>query len=373
MAGDYIARVSEQGRGGAWHPRGPGLLLAVVTLSVVALVAHTVLAFTVWHSAAVAAPSPSAAGPATAQTPAAPGAAPLHLSHSCLVADNPPTTAKVPADDAFGADLSHFGTGAELQRLYAVKDAALVPIDGAGPVRDCDQQLWQVVVETTPARLLTELDEFMVFDADLHSSSDGAFVGEVEPRPTGSPQDPDAARDSDHWRLAIAPNGATDVEVAITVAHEIGHLLSLNGGQLDPAQSPSGDGCETFDTGDGCLSDDSLLLAYLDDTWSQDLVDEWYQAFQIDDDTKRLAALQSFHDKHADLFVSSYAATDPAEDFAESFAFWCAIGPGSPLLADVVEGDASNGHTKLAWMDDPANRVAPEQLPDCQRLRALTS
>ena len=57
--------------------------------------------------------------------------------------------------------------GAELQRLYAVDDRTIAPADGAGPVRECDKQLWSVVAATLPASVRPYLKELVVFDALL--------------------------------------------------------------------------------------------------------------------------------------------------------------------------------------------------------------
>ena len=73
-----------------------------------------------------------------------------------------------------------------------------------------------------------------------------------------------------------------------------------------------------------------------------------------------------------DQFVDSYAATHPVEDFAESFAMWCALGPSSPLLPDFIEGDPTDGAAKLAWFDDPAEPWGYRRAHGARQLRALT-
>ncbi len=308
-------------------------------------------------------PTGSPSSTATASPSPAPGAngAVLHLDHQCLVDDNPPpTTAHFPPGDPFGTDISDLGNGAELQRLYAVQKGSLVPADNGGPVRPCDQQLWQVVAATAPADVLAYVDELLVFDADLSGGADTS-VGEVVSLKQSTER-------SSHWRLSLAPNGATDVDVAITVAHEVGHLVSL-GAKETTGQS------EQACTGtfvDGCLRDDAALLSFLDDTWSKDEWDAWDTADATSDDAARQKALQTFYDQHAGSFVDEYAATHPAEDFAETFALWCAIGPQGALLPDVVQGAASNGAAKLAWFDRPGNRVAAASRSQCEQLRQLT-
>jgi hypothetical protein len=357
----------------------------VVALSVVALVVHGAIALVLLHGTVqppvsadrsvgrptptVTAPRPTATTkPTSPSTPSpstgTPGTAPaaagaLHLDHACLVADNPPTSAHIPPGDPFGSDLSSLGSGAELQRLYVVHSGTLEPADSAGPVRECDRQLWAIVVAATPAEVLRYVDELLVFDADLNG---GTAAGEVAAQPNSTEA-------SAHWRLSLALNASTDLDVTLNVAHEVGHLISLNRAEMTGQDESS---CPGIFMKEGCLKDAATLPTYLDDTWGDDLLDEWSTADDITDDQKRADALDDFYQKHHDRFVDSYAATDPAEDFAESFAMWCALGPSSPLLPDFIEGDPSDGATKLAWFDDPTHAVGMQARTRCEALQAFT-
>ncbi len=55
------------------------------------------------------------------------------------------------------------------------------------------------------------------------------------------------------------------------MAHEVGHLLWLNGSQLH-GKGPQQ--CDTVFAGEGCLTDASRLLADLDETSSDQELDE---------------------------------------------------------------------------------------------------
>jgi hypothetical protein len=356
-----------------------------VALSVVALVAHGAIALVLLHGTVrapisadrptgrptptatprtTAAPTPKPTSTATpSPTTGPPGTAPvggaLHLDHACLVADNPPTTAHIPSGDPFGSDLSHLGSGAELQRLYVVHNGTLEPADSAGPVRECDRQLWAVVVAATPVEVLRYVDELLVFDADPNG---GTADGEVAAQPNSTEA-------SAHWRLSLALNVFTDLDVAVNVAHEVGHLLSLNRAEMTGQDESS---CQGIFLDEGCLKDASTLPTFVDDTWGDDLLDEWSTADGITDDQQRADALDDFYQKHHDRFVDSYAATHPVEDVAESFALWCALGTSSPLLPDFVEGDPTDGAAKLAWFDDPAHAVGQQTRARCEALRAFT-
>ncbi len=130
--------------------------------------------------------------------------------------------------------------------------------------------------------------------------------------------------------------------------------------------------CQGIFMEEGCLRDEAALPTFVDDTWDDDLLDEWSTADDITDDQQRADALDAFYEKHHDRFVDSYAATHPVEDFAESFAMWCALGPSSPLLPDFIEGDPTDGAAKLAWFDDPAHAVGLQARARCEQLQAFT-
>jgi hypothetical protein len=91
-----------------------------------------------------------------------------------------------------------------------VHSGTLEPADAAGPVRECDRRLWAIVVAATPVEVLEYVDELLVFDADV---SAGTAVGEVFAQPNSTEA-------SAHWRLSLALNNSTDLDVTFNVAHE---------------------------------------------------------------------------------------------------------------------------------------------------------
>ena len=161
---------------------------------------------------------------------------------ACLRRDNPATGAKIPANDPFGDDIADLGDKAELQRLYAVQSGALVPLDGLGAPRPCDEQLWSLVKATAPT-LLGYIDELLVFDADPDPAT-GEFIIEGESAPKETAPD---TFDDDHWRVSFAPNGLDRGELAWLVAHELAHVASLNKDQM--LSGVGADVCATWYTG----------------------------------------------------------------------------------------------------------------------------
>lgn len=255
--------------------------------------------------------------------------------------------------------MTELGEKAELQRLYAVHDRDLVPIDGAGPVRSCDAQLWGVVVTALPTYLRGFLREFLVFDAEVGPNASDAAVGDMVP----------SGHDGGQWRMSLAPNGQSDVEMAVTIAHEIGHLATLNLDELAKTQPST---CQTIDVGQGCLGDSSYLVEFIDRTWSDVELDDWNAAVAKPDKTTRDPALRQFYEKHRGSFVDSDAATHPVEDFAETFALWCAIEQGNPVRSAFIEGDPTDGASKLQWFDTGSSNFRRSMNAPCVQLRELT-
>jgi hypothetical protein len=68
----------------------------------------------------------------------------------------------------------------------------------------------------------------------------------------------------------------------------------------------------------GCLKDNSYLNLFFQKFWV-DIYPEYYYWFEFADYQAADKSNYAFYQKYSDRFVSSYAASNPAEDFAESF------------------------------------------------------
>ena len=182
---------------------------------------------------------------------------------------------------------------------YTVKDGGLEAVEG----KDAYQDLWNQVEAMLPEGSLDAFDRFTVF-------TDGA----EEILAYVVPTDDAGAR----WELAVDPEDAGDgASFAETVMHEYCHYLTLNNGQVDYGGQP------TY----GCYAESELAAR------PSSYLNAFYRAFWTDYLDDRLADPETygFYLRHSDDFLTSYAATSPSEDIAESFAYF--------VLYDQAEGE----------------------------------
>ncbi len=95
-------------------------------------------------------------------------------------------------------------------------------------------------------------------------------------------------------------------EVVFTLIHEFANILTLNAAQVS-SDMPE-DECHNYFVQEGCLHADAYLNLFYAQFWKG-------RDFDIDVED----SLDNY-DKAPDAFVSEYAATNPGEDIAESFA-----------------------------------------------------
>ncbi len=136
------------------------------------------------------------------------------------------------------------------------------------------------------------------------------------------------------WMLNDDISDTEDLRaLTFTLIHEYGHLLTLNPDEVevdeyvfnnpddDDAYYNAVDSCNTYFTGEGCAYSDSYFYLFYDKFWS-DIYAEWDEIQYIEDDDEYYAALDEFYFAREDQFVTDYAATNPGEDIAESWAFF---------------------------------------------------
>jgi hypothetical protein len=101
---------------------------------------------------------------------------------------------------------------------------------------------------------------------------------------------------------AVIKNNPDDESVFDEViVHEVGHILSLKSDQFTDDETLG-----TYSDSDGTFTIDAYLNAFYQSFWKD--------RYQEQD--------PGLYDAHRNAFVTEYAATDPTEDFAESFAYF---------------------------------------------------
>lgn len=163
-------------------------------------------------------------------------------------------------------------------------------------------KIWELVKKIVPLNQLKKMSEFMIYNGET-SGSAGYVVEKTS--------------DLSKWQMGIAINYAFEGgfnhkgELAYTIIHEFGHILTLNDNQLNA--SISGANCKNYYPGEGCAKKDSYINELFQKYW-KDIANEHSNA-QADQN-----AQEEFYSKYSDRFVTNYASTNPGEDVAEVFA-----------------------------------------------------
>jgi hypothetical protein len=187
--------------------------------------------------------------------------------------------------------------------------------------RDFDKQraAWSLFATMIPAGERGILGQFQIM-----TDGPGGVLSAVE----------QSADDPRSWVLEADIADMSDTKnLAFTLLHEFGHLLTLGPSQVPPDlqvfNNPNGSrareraiaACNSYFPGEGCSLGSSYINRFFDRFW-KDLYDQWDAIDQVQDVDQREAQLNAFYNRNRDQFVDSYAATSPVEDIAESWAFF---------------------------------------------------
>lgn len=216
---------------------------------------------------------------------------------------------ELPADDNFveeGGGSSEFGNS--LVGVYKVSGTQLTQTQTGAAASGFynvarQQEFWSFFTNIIPSDLWPQISMLTLY-ADEEDGT-AAYVGPVNEN--------DLSKWEMGWNLAFVWDDNDNLvkgETAFTAIHEFAHVLTLNAGQVNASASA----CNTFDTGEGCSTNNSYINGFYEKFWS-DIFDENQR---INNDNGSLA----FYEKYKNRFVSEYAATNPGEDIAETFAMF---------------------------------------------------
>lgn len=266
---------------------------------------------------------------------------------------------ELPSGTGYSADPASLGAGARLRRVLAERDGRLVALDGSGTPDRCDRARWALVQAAIPAERRAALDQVVLYDyprsyLDDPARRGGVRTGFFEP----NPQDPT------RYRLALSTDLPAREEL-LTVAHEVGHVVSLYPDRPRPRQD---DSCPwIIDDRGTCAAAGSPMGEFYASTYPPALRDRVRDLY-ADHRRPSPSELGRVHDDHPADFVTRYAASHPTEDFAESYAYWCLWGTSTQAP---TEGSRTAGLAKRAFFD---REVAAGRMPaSCSALRGLTA
>ena len=163
------------------------------------------------------------------------------------------------------------------------------------------------------------------------------------------------------WTLKVDPVDAADLDsLHYSILHEYGHLLTLNASQVPPDEQvfyhpddsaiyqEAVNGCPHYFTGEGCSNPGSYMNEFFNRFWNSSYT-EWQM---IQGQGTRQDLMFDFYSARADQFLTSYAATSPEEDIAESWAFFILSPKPEPI---------SIAHQKILFFYEYPELVALRQ------------
>lgn len=163
-------------------------------------------------------------------------------------------------------------------------------------------EIWELVKKIVPLKQREKMGEFLIYNGSVTESA--GFVVEI-------------SDDLSVWKMGIAINYAyeggfnTNGELAYTIIHEFGHILTLHKDQLDA--SITKENCTNYFPGEGCARSSSYINELYQAYW-KDIANEYQDA------SASQSTQEAFYEKYQDRYVTQYASTNPGEDIAEVFA-----------------------------------------------------
>ena len=180
------------------------------------------------------------------------------------------------------------------------------------------QKIWGFIATVIPADQRTMVNEFVLYTDGINGS-----LGAVEQ--TALPH---------FWMFEVdIIDGANFPDLATTVIHEFGHLLTLNDSQIttdipvfnNPDNQQIYDReaatCPNYFMLEGCSNANSYINTFFHRFWPA-IYNEWHAIDAETDQDVLDQKLHHFYQKYNDRFVSEYAASSPSEDLAESFMYF---------------------------------------------------
>ncbi|MEO6204496.1 MAG: hypothetical protein ABIO67_03810 [Mycobacteriales bacterium] len=185
-----------------------------------------------------------------------------------------------------------------------------------------DARIWNRFRSLFPALVTREIAYFVALDGPRSGDVDGAMQLS-------------ALNDSDFYLALDVTGMSTPAELDRTMIHEFAHLLTLRGSQISPDEAANRS-CRIYTNELGCPEAGSYLYDWDTAFW------KGYTVADSDAERGNDKLVQRRFERGG--YVTEYAATDPAEDLAETFSEWV-LGTSHPDGGTTVR-------RKLAFFDN---------------------
>ncbi len=221
-------------------------------------------------------------------------------------------TAGAPIKSSFKGSITAGALSKDNITLYTVSGATITKKIDFNVVEDLTslqentqkhQELWEQVLKVVPESYRAKINEFMIFAGDFDTTSElNGTLGYVFP----------TKEDLSTWQFGLAIdiaylNSFDDQESGVngTIIHEFGHILTLNNDQVNATINSTN--CTTYHIDEGCSKNNSYLYEFHTNHWASIATDN---------------TAQQNYSTNPNSYVSEYAATNIAEDMAETFRFY---------------------------------------------------
>jgi len=116
---------------------------------------------------------------------------------------------------------------------------------------------------------------------------------------------------------SLKADGSFNAELNHTLVHEFAHVMSLNTTQIELSDLTKSQ-TSRYVISEGVTKENSYLNKFYQAFWVN-IINEWSDIEKMEVGDAKDDAVTKQYEKYKDRFVSDYAATDPVEDFAETF------------------------------------------------------
>jgi len=199
-------------------------------------------------------------------------------------------------DEGLGADDVYSFTAAH----YVVDGVLGALCNGNEDERLID--VWDALATIAPRGQLGDLGAFTAFEeAEAGDEVTLAFVQPID-------------ADGTLFQMSVGLDEveADPDEALLTMAHEFSHVFTAIPSQIDRTVEAA-ENCATYDNGEGCFLEGSLVVQWIDAFWV-DYIDGFDPLVEASGAEGQERCSQDAG------FLGPYAASDPEEDFAESFS-----------------------------------------------------